>query len=99
MTPLVVRKGDLQGLLGLHFVTVMRMEAAGQFPPRRQLSDGTVGWLRSEVEAWLEARPVATGGLRGEKTHVARQKAAAVEPTKVVREVTRRERKRERAPP
>lgn len=30
----------------------------GEFPKPRQLSAGRVGWLRSEIDAWSESRPV-----------------------------------------
>lgn len=36
--------------------TIWRLERAGKFPARRQLSANAVGWLRSEVEAWLTSR-------------------------------------------
>jgi len=30
------------------------MEKRGEFPARRRLSSGRVGWLRSEVEEWAK---------------------------------------------
>lgn len=40
--------------------TRWRLESQGDFPARRQLSPNTVGWLRADVEAWIEQRaPVA----------------------------------------
>lgn len=33
---------------------------AGTFPPPRQISTARVGWLASEVEDWLQSRPVVT---------------------------------------
>lgn len=36
--------------------TVFRLERDGLFPKRRQLSPHTVGWLRSEIEAWINSR-------------------------------------------
>jgi len=41
--------------LGLGYTTVWRLEMAGKFPARKQLSVGRVGWVRSEVEAWIES--------------------------------------------
>lgn len=32
---------------------------AGTFPAPRQIGPRRVGWLKSEVMAWLESRPVA----------------------------------------
>ncbi|WP_170482253.1 helix-turn-helix transcriptional regulator [Ruegeria arenilitoris] len=35
-----------------------RLEAADQFPKRLRLSPGRVAWRLSEIEDWLESRPV-----------------------------------------
>ncbi len=40
--------------------TIYREVASGRFPKPHKLSLGRVGWLRSEVEAWMAAR--AAGG-------------------------------------
>ncbi|MGE4131903.1 MAG: helix-turn-helix transcriptional regulator [Bdellovibrionales bacterium] len=45
--------------------TRYRLEMRGEFPQRRQLSPGRVGWLESEVDAWLAARSGDTGGKHG----------------------------------
>lgn len=50
-----LRKTLLQKIQ-LSDVTIWRMEKAGEFPKRRQLSPGRVGWLASEVDAWIESR-------------------------------------------
>lgn len=42
--------------------TLWRLERANRFPKRRQLSANAVGWLRSEVESWIESRGVVTVG-------------------------------------
>jgi prophage regulatory protein len=39
--------------------TVWRMENRGEFPRRRQIGGGVVGWLESEVDQWIRARPTA----------------------------------------
>jgi Predicted transcriptional regulator len=41
--------------------TLWRMERAGQFPKRIQISPNRVAWLESDVDAWLEARKAAHG--------------------------------------
>lgn len=40
---------------------IRRMEAAGEFPRRIKLNpEGrSVGWLESEIDAWIEARAAA----------------------------------------
>jgi prophage regulatory protein len=37
--------------------TMYRLVAAGRFPRQRQLSPGRVGWLESEVAAWIAGTP------------------------------------------
>lgn len=55
----VVARTGLKALTGLSPTTVWRMEKRGQFPRRVTLSSGRVGWMRAEIEAWLETRAVA----------------------------------------
>lgn len=40
--------------------TAWRLEKAGKFPRRRQISAKSVGWLRSEVEAWAKSLAVVS---------------------------------------
>lgn len=42
--------------------TIWRLERANRFPRRRQLSANAVGWLRSEVEGWVESRGIVSCG-------------------------------------
>ena len=42
--------------------TLWRMERAGQFPKRLQISANRVGWLETDVDAWVEARRPSHGG-------------------------------------
>jgi prophage regulatory protein len=39
--------------------TMEKLEREGIFPRRRQLSDRRVGHLVSELQAWLDSRPVS----------------------------------------
>jgi prophage regulatory protein len=39
--------------------TLEKLEREGNFPKRRLLSDRRVGHLVSELQAWLEARPIS----------------------------------------
>jgi prophage regulatory protein len=48
-------------MTGISAATIWRMERQGEFPARRQLTEGRVGWLDTEVEEWLRTRPVAVG--------------------------------------
>lgn len=55
MTPAMLKRADgsLMKHTGLGYTTIFKLERAGKFPARRQLSPGRVGWLRAEVDAWL----------------------------------------------
>ena len=50
-------------LTGLSWMTIYRLELAGQFPKRRQLSKHSVAWLDTDITQWAESRPVSR--LRG----------------------------------
>lgn len=57
------RYADLKRVLDLTSLsrsTIYREIASGRFPSPHKLSLGRVGWLCSEIEAWMAAR--ATGG-------------------------------------
>lgn len=55
----VLRANDLTKRLGISATTIWRLRQEGGFPPPRRLSAQSVGWLESEVDEWLESRPVA----------------------------------------
>jgi predicted DNA-binding transcriptional regulator AlpA len=52
----IISPKDLPKETGISRVTVWRLEKAGDFPPRIQLSPGRVGYRRADVTAWLESR-------------------------------------------
>lgn len=41
--------------------TIYRLEKAGLFPKRRQISPGRIGWLEQEIDDFIAARQL--GGL------------------------------------
>ena len=60
----IMKRQDVVAATGLCYTSIYNKEKAGQFPARRQLSARSVGWIRQEVEAWIEglqcvAAPVA----------------------------------------
>lgn len=60
MRPLAVDIEQLQQLLPcLSKSTIEEERRQGRFPQPRQLSGRRVGWLVSEIEAWLASRPVS----------------------------------------
>jgi prophage regulatory protein len=57
----MLKRRDVVALTGLSYTTIWRMEPKGEFPARRKLSAGRVGWIREEVVAWLQSREKVTG--------------------------------------
>lgn len=64
MTPIMSTTGassmigssEVKRLTGLSTTTIWRLEKAGVFPQRVLLSTNRVGWVRREVEDWLDSR-------------------------------------------
>jgi prophage regulatory protein len=54
-----VRIRQVMQLTGLSRMTIYRLELAGRFPRRRRLSENSVAWLDSDIEAWADSRPIA----------------------------------------
>ena len=52
----MLSRRDLVSLTGLSATTIWRLRRCGHIPAPLQLSPGRIGWRRSEVLAWLEAR-------------------------------------------
>lgn len=52
----VLRRRDVQVRTGLAPSSLYQLIQSGQFPKPIQLSERRVGWLASEVEAWIKAR-------------------------------------------
>jgi prophage regulatory protein len=57
----VVRLPAVCRMTGLGRSTIYRMEAIGRFPQRIKLGLRAVGWMESEVQAWLTMRAKALG--------------------------------------
>ncbi len=60
-----VRFKELRTITGLARSTVWRAEKRGLFPPRRKISSRSVGWLRTEVDRWVQERRQVGGGDGG----------------------------------
>lgn len=52
----IIAPKDLPRETGLSRTTCWRLERAGSFPKRIQLSPGRVGYLRHQVKQWLSDR-------------------------------------------
>ena len=55
-----LRMPDVEADIGLSKATLNRMVRRGEFPPKRRLGPGSVGWRESDIEAWKRSRPTAT---------------------------------------
>lgn len=55
----IVRRAQLPAILGISLATIDRLRVAGDFPAPRKLGQQAVGFLRSDIDAWLASRPVA----------------------------------------
>jgi prophage regulatory protein len=56
MSDEIWREKEVRLATKLGRTTRWRLENEGKFPARRQLSENAVGYLRSEIEAWLASR-------------------------------------------
>lgn len=52
----ILRMQEVQDIVGVSRTTLWRMENKGDFPRRVPLGASSVGWLKSDIEAWLQAR-------------------------------------------
>ena len=52
----IIRPRDLPQVTGLSKTQIWRLSKAGQFVKKLKLSNGCVGFLRSDVESWLASR-------------------------------------------
>ena len=54
-----ILQSERRQMTGVSNPTWWRMEKRNEVPMRRQISPGRVGWLESEILAWMESRPVS----------------------------------------
>jgi prophage regulatory protein len=58
----ILRKRVVIERVGLSDTTLWRLERKGLFPKRIRITEsGMIGWLESEVQAWIHARVRAVG--------------------------------------
>lgn len=55
----ILRWPAVHEVTGLSRSTVWRLERGGNFPKRRKITNGAVGWIRCEIENWVETRECA----------------------------------------
>lgn len=49
---------DLMRVLDVSRTQIYRLDKLGRLPPKRQISENKVGWVATEIRAWLESLPV-----------------------------------------
>jgi len=70
----VLRRRDVEELVGLSRSTIYRLLDQGRFPQPIPLTRSAVGWLEHEVSAWVEDRQAERDA---ELERVARVRAAS----------------------
>jgi len=59
----ILRFPAVRELTGLSRSTLWRFQQQGTFPKPVKLGENSIGWLASEVEAWLLSRPSACSAV------------------------------------
>jgi prophage regulatory protein len=54
-----IRTEQVMQITGLGRTTIFRAVKEGRFPKPLKLGERAIGWLESDVRAWLESRRVA----------------------------------------
>lgn len=67
MTEIIMTKKQVVAATSRSATSLWRDVRAGAFPPPRQIGPARVGWLKSEVDAWLTSRPVVGTGKNYEQ--------------------------------
>jgi prophage regulatory protein len=62
-----VREHECRHLTGLCRTARYELEKKGKFPARRNLGGRAVGWLLSEIQLWLAARPIVDAGSKDDR--------------------------------
>jgi prophage regulatory protein len=52
----ILRKREVIRRVGYSLVHIYRLEKQGAFPKRVKLGPNSVGWIESEIEAWIRER-------------------------------------------
>ena len=60
MTKAILRRTEVQKRTGLPRTSIYEAMARGTFPKAIKLGARSVGWLESEINAWIEAQVAAS---------------------------------------
>lgn len=53
----VLKKKDAATLCGISTATLDRLRAKGEFVRPKKLGEQAIGFLRTDIDAWIESRP------------------------------------------
>lgn len=56
----IKRLSDVKSMVGLSRSTIYALMAAGKFPQNISLNQRAVGWLESDIQAWIDSRIAAS---------------------------------------
>jgi prophage regulatory protein len=59
----IIRYPALKLIVGISRIQVRRLEKAGKFPKHIQLSANAIGWIESEIHAWINERKAERNGV------------------------------------
>ena len=54
--PQILKRPAVEARVGLSRSSIYAFIAKGEFPAPKQLGARAVGWLESDIDAWLESR-------------------------------------------
>jgi prophage regulatory protein len=63
MSNVILRRDEVERRTGYKHTTIYKKMADGEFPQSIRLGARAVGWVESEVEAWLKAKINARDGV------------------------------------
>ena len=75
----ILRQRQVTEKIGYSPMHIWRLEKAGRFPRRLKLGPNSVGWVSSEIDAWIEARIAERDAAAATRTPAATNGEAAEE--------------------
>ena len=54
----LLSRQEVVNRVSLTYPTIWKMMREGRFPRARELMDGRIAWIESEVEQWIESLPI-----------------------------------------
>jgi prophage regulatory protein len=54
----LLKRSEVLARVGATYPSVWKWMREGKFPRARELTNGRIAWLESEIEAWIESLPV-----------------------------------------